>query len=301
MKKILFLLVCTLILSASIPVVVSAEDSVPTIEQIMKDYEVGSDEAINIQSRLQAEKDFYEFGAEVPLKIVPTPRSGNSIDYETQKLEFESRLYEAYENMDYAALEAIKQELIAASPDKEWANPLSRSTKQIAMNFYRQKNDYFCGPAAVAMALSVKNKYVDQYELANDRWLETSKRGLTPGQYISYTLNSFLGLGNWYVYRTVDTWDQSLFMSRITITLDAGYAPIVAVYQTGKTNVPKLVGHTYYDLRHFVPIYGYADRNGVYYKDSSSGLGGRFGGVPQSAYISAYDMSYLIWGGSITY
>lgn len=301
MKKILCFLGCALILSTSIPIVVSADAEVPTIEGIMRDYEVGSDEAINIQNRLQAEKDFYDAGAEVPAKAAPLLRAANNIDYESQKLEFEAQLYEAYEAMNFSAFETIKQEIIVSSPDKNWAKPLLRGTRKLTMNFYRQKNDYFCGPAAVGMALSVKGKYVDQYELANETWLETSKRGYTPGQYISYTLNNKLGIGNWYIYREVDTWDESLFMSRITITLDAGYAPIVAVYQTGATNVPKLVGHTYAGLRHFIPIYGYADRNGVYYMDSSSGLGGRFGGVPQSSYISAYNISYLIWGGSITY
>lgn len=150
------------------------------------------------------------------------------------------------------------------------------------------------------MALAAKGHYHSQQTLASKTWLETDYWGYTPGNYIRYTLNQMLHGGNqWYVYREVYGYDPGRLMTRIIITIQAKYIPIVAVYQTGNGVV--LNGHTNQFLRHFVPIHGYGSFGLIFYKDSSSGLGGRFAHVPQSSTTDQNTMANLIDGGSIIY
>jgi len=114
-------------------------------------------------------------------------------------------------------------------------------------------------------------------------------------------LNKLLGT-DWYVYKQVNEDNKSKLVERVQLNINNGYVPIVAVYQNGEEKDRVLVGHTYKYLRHFIPIYGYNGSIEIAYKDSSSGLSEvRFKDVPQSAWISSSTLSYLIWGGSITY
>ena len=108
----------------------------------------------------------------------------------------------------------------------------SSISKIISMPFYQQINDYYCGLAATQMALATRGVNVSQSTLASDTWLETDKYKGTVGRYIKYTLNNLLGT-TWYSYKEVNKEDADLLEYRVKLNIDRGYAPVIAVYQTG--------------------------------------------------------------------
>jgi len=177
----------------------------------------------------------------------------------------------------------------------------SSISKIISMPFYQQINDYYCGPAATQMALATRGVNVSQSTLASDTWLETDKYKGTVGRYIKYTLNNLLGT-TWYSYKEVNKEDADLLEYRVKLNIDRGYAPVIAVYQTGKAEHKDKVlnGHTYHYLRHFVTIYGYDlgyenGTRGILYKDPIAGYSGRFEDVQPSNWISTSLLAFLIW------
>lgn len=291
-KKIVLVLSCSVFFAPTIPI--AATNDVPTLEEIITNYDVTLDEAREIQSNMENENAYYVGEFSVPEKENRHNRTFSNLDYESLKEQL------AYEFKDVDNENEVLQKIAELMPNEEEPNMTTRSGfTGVSIPFYRQQNSYYCGPAATAMVLAGRGVYYSQSSLASITWLETDIYGYTPGSYIRYTLNAVLGLGNWYVYREVNSDDYGLLASRILITLGAGYAPIVAVYQNGSDS-RVLEGHTTGYLRHFVPIYGYAYQN-VFYRDSASGLGGRFSSVPQSGMVNVRTMSYLIWGGSIVY
>jgi len=249
----------------------------PTVEEIMRDYQVSEEEAEIMLERMIEEHNRYQNDSSI--------KSSNSTVAEQKK----QMLEEAMKRSQVQPLGCIIDGV-----------DCNRVKKELAMPFYRQENYYYCGPAATQMALAARGVYVSQSTLASDTWLETDKYKDTVGRYIKYTLNKLLGT-DWYVYKQVNEDNKSKLVERVQLNINNGYVPIVAVYQNGEEEDRKLKGHTYDYLRHFIPIYGYNGDIQIAYKDSSSGLGGRFKDVPQSAWISSSTLSYLIWGGSITY
>ncbi|TLG72497.1 C39 family peptidase [Culicoidibacter larvae] len=299
MKKILIMFMCAALFIVVTPLSVYAVDTVPTLEEIMDSYQVGIDEARKIQDGMKNEEAYYNGEVTVPDKRPLLRNDGNSNkNYEALKEAYSQAYLAAMTSDDttvYKELEAQFLELLPVG-----YRPKLKGTAMVSIPFYRQQNSYYCGPAAVAMALAAKGKYYSQSTLASKSWLETDDYGYTIGRYIKYTLNNLLGLGSWYVYKEVDWDDPAWLISKLIITIRAGYVPIVAIYQNGDSNTV-LNGHTKAYLRHFIPVYAYADNAGYWYADSASGLGGRFANVPQKSYINWKTLSYLVWGGSITY
>jgi|GEM_PF-1609944 len=280
---------CSLSFANKVHATVKGEETkYPSVEEIMTDYQVSEEEAVKIRENMIKEDSLYQ--------------DNNAVNATTTTI-----FRQKNQNSD-----AIKSSTdIVAEQKKEVLEEMMQSSpimttfsltpgKAINMPFYQQLNNYYCGPAATQMALAARGVYVSQYTLASNTWLETDAYGYTIGRYIKYTLNNLLGT-DWYVYKEVYEDNTSLLVSRVQLNINNGYIPIVAVYQNGNEIDRILVGHKPDYLRHFIPIYGYNGSTRMLYKDSSSGLGGRFSNVPQDSSISSSTMSYLIWDGSITY
>ena len=306
MKKIITILTMFALLTTNI-ISINAMEKIPTLEEIMKDYNTNLEEAQKIQEGMINQEKEYEGELVIPEKNNKNSRNllnKEMKDYTDIKDAYIEEMMIARENNDIDKIDELNSRFateIVPEGDEPLSSAQQRAVVFVSTPFYKQANGYYCGPAATAMALAAKGHYHSQSTLASNTWLETDRYGETPGDYIRYTLNYMLHGGNqWYVYRHVYGNNPSQFMTRITITIQARYVPIVAVYQAGDGVV--LPGHTNAYLRHFVPVYGYDSiGSSVIIRDSSSGLGGRFSGVQQASWVSSWTMGYLIDGGSIIY
>lgn len=132
--------------------------------------------------------------------------------------------------------------------------------------FQRQPNGYYCGPAAVRVALSCQGRLISQDELAVS--LGTTVNGTNSSNDVVATLNKYLNSTVYYPTfvggsdATIAQRDQ--FRQDVKQSIDAGYAVVANVVGTIRTND----GSNYtYSGGHYVTITGYDDNDNLHVDD----------------------------------
>lgn len=165
----------------------------------------------------------------------------------------------------------------------------------LAYTWIGQATEYYCGPAATAMAISTHQTPPDQSTLAGE--LHTTTDGTPDISDVTAVLNSSYGNG-WYESKYVDITptaaQQALLKSDVLLDIDHGM-PIVADVWSGW----RPPGYPSGEILHYVTIVGYQDSGDsvVVADPAGAGAGGpSWQDVPEQYVVSVADMATWIGG-----
>lgn len=168
------------------------------------------------------------------------------------------------------------------------------TVKTLNATWEREAVDYWCGPAATRIALSVRmNNPPDEGALANQ--LGTTVNGTDTINQVTGVLNQDLGT-NYYETKQIPNDPPSqaqidLLWSDVVTDVNNNYALVANIVAPPNNHPPGYPNTTIY---HYFTVAGYnSDNQSVYIVDPASGLPG-FEGVPNTYWLSLNELASLI-------
>jgi hypothetical protein len=131
---------------------------------------------------------------------------------------------------------------------------------RVASQFQQQQNGYYCGPAATRVALTARNHYPSQDQVAKS--LGTTVNGTDSSNNVVNTLNAYLGGGTYEATfiggNDATPAQRDELLKDVRYTIDSGYVVVANVVGPISTNDSSFYS---YPTGHYVAIIGYEGDN----------------------------------------